>query len=200
MEPRQPFHSNAVSSIESQQPEAWRVHLQYSAPTTTQQVFEGDHARSPSSRLPKLDPDLISDGYERARQQLSEFTLFPKLPTELRLPVWGFAVFPRVVSLVPGRGKPPAILSACRESRKETRKLYRLCLHVSSPKGHPGIRNAPEFGIFINYEVDIIYFTPMHIFSGTDMPSESDYDEDRNSDGPRAAFWSFPVWTMPAKR
>jgi hypothetical protein len=64
-----------------------------------------------------------------------EFTLFPKLPPELRVKVWGFgANIPRNIELYflnplgvePDIRNPPLppILHACREARKEALKYY----------------------------------------------------------------------------
>jgi hypothetical protein len=124
---------------------------------------------------PYLQPVAYSTLSYAKSKQLSEFALFPKLPAELRIRVWSFTMFPRMVSFIPGGGKAPAILSVCHESRKQTRKFYRLCIHVSSPKGHIGIRKAPEFGVFINSDVDIIYFTPTRRFSGFDRMTYSEH-------------------------
>ncbi|KAG4415868.1 hypothetical protein IFR04_010995 [Cadophora malorum] len=50
---------------------------------------------------------------------LTEFTLFSKLPGELQLMVWKNAHFPRIVTLKPGMSQLPALLHACHDSRKE---------------------------------------------------------------------------------
>jgi hypothetical protein len=56
----------------------------------------------------------------------TEFHLFPKLPTELRLRTWGFVPLePQIVtqarSATPKRScrRAPAVLHACHESRRE---------------------------------------------------------------------------------
>ncbi|KAI1321984.1 hypothetical protein F5Y16DRAFT_57931 [Xylariaceae sp. FL0255] len=61
------------------------------------------------------------------------FTLFSRLPTELRLEIWGLSIEERVVSVIYNPRKDrcttwasvPAVLQACHESRTETLRLYR---------------------------------------------------------------------------
>ncbi|KAK0125457.1 hypothetical protein ONS95_000530 [Cadophora gregata] len=50
---------------------------------------------------------------------LTQFTIFPKLPGELQFLVWQNAIFPRVVTLKPGKPQLPALLHACHDSRRE---------------------------------------------------------------------------------
>ena len=148
------------------------------------------------------DGDLI-------HQQLPKFIFFPKLPPELRIRVWQFTTFPRIVSFVPGGGKAPASLSVCRESRKETRKLYRLSIHIC-PRGRHVVRararrprnvRIPDFGVFINYDVDIIYLAPSQTFCDWDIDDNINYVQlKRNDDCLYIAFQRFPLWLMPTQR
>ncbi|PMD65718.1 uncharacterized protein K444DRAFT_185595 [Hyaloscypha bicolor E] len=148
------------------------------------------------------DGDLI-------HQQPSKFTFFPRLPPELRLRVWQFTTFPRIVSFVPGGGKAPAPLSVCRESRKETRKLYRLSIHIC-PRGRHVVRaraqrprnvRIPDFGVFINYDVDIIYLAPSRNFCDWNIIDDvNNVQLERNDDCLCIATLRFPLWLMPAQR
>jgi len=87
-------------------------------------------------------------------KELMEFTLFPKLATELRLCIWKLAMFPRIVRFEPVGGKAPAIIQVNRESRKGSRKHYQLCIKIASPNSPKPI---PEYEVFINYNIDALY-------------------------------------------
>lgn len=94
------------------------------------------------------------------------FTLFPKLPTELRLQIWKYALpGPRVIRVkknwkmfLPGRiraaAKPPAILQTNSESRQLAMRFYELSFN-SAIKGRP---------IDINYRVDALYMESWDTF------------------------------------
>jgi hypothetical protein len=156
----------------------------------------------PNNFAANYDGDLI-------HQQSSKFTFFPRLPPELRLRVWQFTTFPRIVSFVPGGGKAPAPLSVCRESRKETRKLYRLSIHIC-PRGRHVVRaraqrprnvRIPDFGVFINYDVDIIYLAPSRNFCDWNIIDDvNNVQLERNDDCLCIATLRFPLWLMPAQR
>jgi hypothetical protein len=91
---------------------------------------------------------------------LTEFTLFPRLAVELRLSIWNMAIVPLIIRFEPGGGRGPGILFANRESIEESRKHYRLCINMTWSQSYNPIHFAP-FGVFINYEVDILHVTPM---------------------------------------
>jgi hypothetical protein len=190
------------------------------------QGSEGSLPRLPSSNSPKTaqlkkiedsmtssaqaQPNNFRANYDGdlIHQQLSKFIFFPKLPPELRLRVWQFTIFPRIVSFVPGGGKAPASLSVCRESRKETRKLYRLSIHIC-PRGRHVVRaraqrarnvRIPDFGVLINYDVDIIYLAPFHTFCDWYIDDNINNARlKRNEDSLCIAFQRFPLWLMPAQ-
>jgi hypothetical protein len=105
---------------------------------------------------------------------LVEFTLFPKLPPELRDKIWTYAAEePRTIilqqvldgsnprehflsdetfwsSAVTGQTRHPGIMQVCRESRQRGAKFYEKCYEVAQGccKGVEG--NA----IFINFSID----------------------------------------------
>jgi hypothetical protein len=71
---------------------------------------------------------------------LQEFTLFPLLPTELRLQIWRHACAPRitVLSYDPCSNAfrcptpPPVLMQVCHESRVEAQRVYARCYLESS--------------------------------------------------------------------
>ncbi|KAH8795455.1 hypothetical protein BGZ57DRAFT_947028 [Hyaloscypha finlandica] len=73
---------------------------------------------------------------------LQEFTLFPRLPAELRLRIWAASKpGPRVVEIefdnrlsfeTLSPTSPPSLLAVCRDSRNETLKFYRKLLKPSN--------------------------------------------------------------------
>lgn len=72
----------------------------------------------------------ISDQTPAERKPLAEFTIFKKLPTELRLKIWKLAAISRIVDF-PFRFENCAssmlgALQACQESRRELRHKYTL--------------------------------------------------------------------------
>ncbi|KAH8586284.1 hypothetical protein B0O99DRAFT_678881 [Bisporella sp. PMI_857] len=116
--------------------------------------------------------------------QLSQFTCFPELPTELRLKIWGFAAcHPRSINIwssdfgkkigIPLRANeddetdfviwklcsktaPPTILSVCSESRTEALKYYRLEFGTEFKFADFTFTTHPR--IYVNFEVDRICF------------------------------------------
>ncbi|KAG4431033.1 hypothetical protein IFR05_013491 [Cadophora sp. M221] len=68
------------------------------------------------------------------------FTVFPNLPSELRLKIWQQACFPRIVTLTytsatssfNSKTPPPTLLSVNQESRHEAFRIYTLSFGTSS--------------------------------------------------------------------
>lgn len=96
--------------------------------------------------------------------KLLQFRLFPKLPYELRLEIWRFALPPpRVVELrQSGRAKrgrfwitdicPPVLLSVCHEAREVALELYRPILVWNQTR--PVLTRS-----YIAYSKDIVYLS-----------------------------------------
>lgn len=103
-----------------------------------------------------------------------EFTLFPLLPSEIRLKIWGFALSePRLIvaSYTTATGDDdkrvfvdtpqlPSCLSACRESREAALKKYEKCI-MTSLSGSPIT--------FINFAND------QFLLGGPDADLDMDY-------------------------
>ncbi|KUJ12651.1 uncharacterized protein LY89DRAFT_673599 [Mollisia scopiformis] len=116
------------------------------------EVMPGDRAR-------------MFDG-EPLAENSQEFPLFPKLPLELRLRIWKFTMVPRMVRFEPGGGKALGAMNANRESRREIRKHYRLCINYcdrpwATPVDVGQLEILPDFGFFINFKVDVAYISPL---------------------------------------
>jgi len=80
---------------------------------------------------------------------LKEFTLFPKLPVELRSKIWKLAVIPRLVTRTPlFRNAIPAIYHTSREARAESK--YEFC------------RDRYFEGPIINFQEDILFVNEWH--------------------------------------
>jgi hypothetical protein len=85
------------------------------------------------------------------------FTLFPLLPTELRLAIWQASCHARILEIhyCPSQdrcftpSKPPVILSVCRESRHEA--LSRIYAKAF------GTRTHPSGSIYFAPDLDILY-------------------------------------------
>jgi hypothetical protein len=109
------------------------------------------------------------------------------------------AIVPSIIRFEPGGGKGPGILFANRESRKESRKHYRLCINMTPPQSYYPIHFAP-FGVFINYEVDILHVTPMVYpvdpinWGGHDVPGYLNHNAIVH------AATDFQRWLQPVRR
>ncbi|KAG4431435.1 hypothetical protein IFR05_013085 [Cadophora sp. M221] len=96
----------------------------------------------------------ISTAISALSEPLTEFTLFPKLPLELRFKVFNLALSPQSVyisrsRLVIGR---QAISLACKEFKQEYERQYKVLKKRASDL-------RPRFGpIFINYSMDYVHF------------------------------------------
>lgn len=96
-----------------------------------------------------------------------KFTLFPKLPAEIRLMIWKAALpGPRLVDVnfqfedsefafgsnlasCASPTPPPTLLSVCHESRTEALKHYSLCFAVGSE----------EVGVFCDLKIDTLFIS-----------------------------------------
>lgn len=188
-------------STEGQQFDASVFHFQ---PSTVQQLLEDVHIEASSTQNPPSNSNTPSNSNADTQEPLSIFTLFPLLPTEIRLRIWRLATFTRVVSFVPGGGKAPSVLSACRESRTETRKLYRLCISPSSAmlrEPDPPFKIIPDYGFFINYEVDILQVSPLYGFQNMrELNFAGIGILLGHSKGLQILNSRFPLWHLPTKR
>jgi hypothetical protein len=79
-----------------------------------------------------------------------KFTLFPKLPPEIRINIWKFTVIPRLVHWRLGGGRPPATFRVNRESREITLPYYRVCFNKY-------LRNQGYYTFWMNPVDDIVY-------------------------------------------
>lgn len=93
---------------------------------------------------------------------INSFPLFPLLPTELRLKIWGHASpLPRIIELSwppeehskarspISKTAPPSVIQACRESR------YEFIGHYDELE----FRDSPQV-ILVNYSQDTVFFGP----------------------------------------
>ncbi|KAH7360234.1 hypothetical protein BKA65DRAFT_492661 [Rhexocercosporidium sp. MPI-PUGE-AT-0058] len=87
---------------------------------------------------------------------LQHFTLFDRLPKELRCMTWNFTFLPRIVEILASRycnnsfysqAVLPVALHVNQESRKEAQKFYTACF---------GSYLQPEITLF-NYDLDVLY-------------------------------------------
>jgi hypothetical protein len=104
---------------------------------------------------------------EKPKKPLDQFTLFPKLPLELRNKIWQIAAFePRAIDLDCGSGrsglsilrnqpKIPPILQATYESRQEGLRYYTPCTERSpSWRPRPSPWMISERTVYVNFAVD----------------------------------------------
>lgn len=110
-------------------------------------------------------------------QQLSTFTLFPYLPTELRLQIFRDCCTPRVVQLSYSprldlcrtvNTPTPAVLHVCKESRAEALRAYYLkCF---------GTRARPDPEIYFAPALDVLYVPRDGLSEGEPDAAEMGYD------------------------
>jgi hypothetical protein len=87
---------------------------------------------------------------------LQRFTLFARLPPEVRFAIWRFGLSPRIVEIIRSttcsgsysQAALPAALHACRESRQVVEPLYPRCF---------GSSLQPE-RVRFNFDLDTLYF------------------------------------------
>ena len=128
-------------------------------------------------QLPKLE---MTNNVQTTRT----FTVFPKLPVELRTMIWGYASnFPRVVALsmdthreeyrIEGQIGVPAILHVCLEARQEARKHYEICRsRCSRCSGVCTVRRQRQ--LYVNFAVDLF----VHGTLWNRRPAVADYEFD----------------------
>jgi len=142
------------------------------------------------SQLPKLTAVL---------PELETFTIFSKLPSELRARVWRFAAmhpseifFQRRRDGFAGQSlqpNGPAILYACWESREEAKKYYTPCRMTRLPPPPPSNLfqarqpSAPPFKagkatVWINFSSDSFVFGDCFVDRGTDLALSKAFDFD----------------------
>jgi hypothetical protein len=132
--------------------------------TTTYEIVEGD-----DDGIQSDEDDLQSeDDKNQVIENERTFTLFPKLPAELRVKIWKFST-PEVRYIQPYPfeynyafhpedstilgANPPSSFSVCRESRQEVLPLYKPFQLVPGP-------NSPTF--YMNPEMDVLCLTYLH--------------------------------------
>jgi 2EXR family len=120
-------------------------------------------------------PKLTVAGFP---EDLQTFTLFPELPSELRVKIWGFACYHQRTLLlsntwqrpigaehresIENNHKVPAVLHTCSESRQEALKCYIICAKrcnidsdIHSTDGHQSTTTlCSGKKIYVNFEVD----------------------------------------------
>jgi hypothetical protein len=107
----------------------------------------------------------VSTNNNTSDQPSPTFTLFPKLPTELRLKIWKHARQPRIIrfkyksnnsswSHLRAIAKPPVLFQVNREAREAALKIYELTFK--------SILNKQP--IYIDYKVDALYMENWNIF------------------------------------
>ena len=111
------------------------------------------------------------------------FTLFPNLPTELRIKIWQYSLLgPRIIeaAYLPepffsfNGAHPPPVFQACRESRDVALSVYKPLFESAVGKDHihNTIKTLPH--IYINPTHDTIYIsTPYYHDRGKFVYPES---------------------------
>lgn len=94
---------------------------------------------------------------------LEEFTVFQKLPIELRTRIWDHALpGPRVVEVCWGRHglysdcAPPAMLHVCHESRLRALKIFKV-MSCGDPASR--YQKRASFHTYINPKEDLVYYS-----------------------------------------
>ena len=103
-----------------------------------------------------------------ATAKIKNFTQFPRLPTELRLKIWGQARTVRILTInsVPGDSvkfacsqSAPILLSVCRESRYEMLRFYHL---ISDHAGHEFYFNPYCDTLFLDASIATEWIRILH--------------------------------------
>jgi hypothetical protein len=131
------------------------------------------HSTAEESRLQRESNAMSSSGYPYSRdvtQRLNAFTLFAKLPFELREEIWKMAS--NNPNIVEGRydyrtgvwrsaNNPPSVLYTCHESRKVGLKAYKLAFHTFHTT--PYNKRVPH--LWFNDNHDMLYINRRTFFS-----------------------------------
>jgi hypothetical protein len=126
---------------------------------------------------------------------LDTFTLFSKLPPELRNRIWKYAAGdPRKVIVIigveyrqnTGQLPSPPILRTTRESRNEAKRYYTLCEDIASPPNFciasmrtretPPTKPYNKRPVWINFAVDIFTCGPEAFYHGRDVKTQFNFN------------------------
>lgn len=138
-----------------------------SSKTSQEDSFSIADTGNPAMDINTTEPNATSDSFSSSR----EFTLFPKLPTEMQLLVWKQAIAdiePRIVEvtfevdfdinteIAHSPSTTPSLLHTCKNARGEAKKKYNeLCVF------------AEKFtGAVIDYEKDTLFFNTGYATNG----------------------------------
>ncbi|PVH89613.1 hypothetical protein DL98DRAFT_523515 [Cadophora sp. DSE1049] len=97
---------------------------------------------------------LISVTTDALSEPLTKFTIFPKLPLELRFKIYNLSLEPQDVYISRSRKweSRQAICMVCKEAKQEYERQYKIL------KKRPS-EFRPRFGpIFVNYSIDYVHF------------------------------------------
>ncbi|KAH7419330.1 hypothetical protein BKA64DRAFT_699362 [Cadophora sp. MPI-SDFR-AT-0126] len=98
--------------------------------------------------------ELISVASDAIREPLTKFTIFPKLPLELRFKIYNLSLEPQAVYISRNRKWEPrqVISMVCKEAKHEYERQYKILKKRVS-------EFRPRFGpIFVNYSIDYVHF------------------------------------------
>jgi len=168
------------------------------ARTQRKLIFHTASTSTMTSRVQLLCQGLPKLSIPGFAKHLDTFTLFPKLPPELRDKIWGYAardIEPREIFLmfgsqyrgINGKLAPPALLQATGKSRTAAKLYYTLCMDNSAlpryytqcmRKKNPSLAtSSKQRPVWINFAIDIfVYGTePIVIYSrnGDDLKDEA---------------------------
>ncbi|KAH7417829.1 hypothetical protein BKA64DRAFT_180272 [Cadophora sp. MPI-SDFR-AT-0126] len=95
---------------------------------------------SPNTNKTSFPRNRYGNTISSTSNSVKMFTIFPNLPSELRIKIWQQACYPRIVTLTyttatssfTSTTPPPTLLSVNHESRHEALRIYTLCFGTSS--------------------------------------------------------------------